>query len=188
MAFTFRRLEIPELILVEARGLEDGRGFFAELYKRSVFAANGIEDEFVQDNHSRSVQGTLRGLHYQLQPQAQAKLVVVLRGRIFDVAVDIRRGSPSYGRWLGIDLDAGAGEMLYLPPGFAHGFCVVSDEADVLYKVTAEYAPELERGIIWNDADIGIRWPLTAPRLSARDAALPSLQETDNNFDYEAGA
>jgi dTDP-4-dehydrorhamnose 3,5-epimerase len=124
-------------------------------------------------------------LHYQKRPQAQAKLVIAFRGEIFDVAVDIRQGSPTYGRWVGKILSAENGCLLYIPVGFAHGFCVLSEEVDVVYKVTAEYTPELDRGIIWNDPELGIRWPIHNPTVSAKDAQLPFLESADNDFLYE---
>ena len=182
MPFHFQRLNIPDVILVEPRTLEDQRGFFMELYKRSEFAANGIPDEFVQDNRSHSIRGTLRGLHYQNPPQAQAKLAMALKGEVFDVAVDIRKGSPTYGQWVGTVLSDRNFHMLYIPVGFAHGFCVLSEEADLTYKVTAENAPELDRGILWNDPAIGIEWPIAEPLLSSRDARLPLLQDADVDF------
>ena len=185
MAFKFQRLEIPDVILIEAQAFEDGRGLFVERYKRSVFSANGIDDTFVQDNYSHSLRGVLRGLHYQKHPKAQAKLVTVLQGEIFDVAVDIRRGSITYGRWVGKTLAAKDCRLLYIPVGFAHGFCVLSEQADVVYKVTAEYAPELDRGVIWNDPDIAIRWPIDAPTVSLKDAKLPSLKSSESDFPYE---
>jgi len=185
MPFRFQRLKIPEVLLIEAQTFEDQRGFFLETYKRSVFTAHGISNPFVQDNYSYSVKGVLRGLHYQKHPKAQGKLVEVIQGEIFDVAVDLRRGSPTYGRWIGVMLSDKNHQMLYVPVGFAHGFCVLSDEADVVYKVTAEYAPEFERGIIWNDPEIGIQWPIENPLLSAKDARLPFLRDADNNFVYE---
>ncbi len=184
MPFRFRRLAIPELVLIEVDQFGDHRGFFMETYKRSAFVANGIAAEFVQDNYSRSARGVLRGLHYQNHPQAQGKLVMVLQGEIFDVAVDIRQGSPTYGQWVGLTLSAQQVHMLYIPPGFAHGFCVLSEIADFTYKVTGEYSPDLDRGIIWNDPAIGIAWPLREPRLSAKDAGLPPLAEADNTFVY----
>jgi len=183
MPFQFHRLEIPELILVEARRFEDERGFFMETYQRSQFSANGIAEAFVQDNLSYSVRGVLRGLHYQKRPKAQGKLVQVLLGQVFDVAVDIRKRSPTYGKWIGTVLSADSGRILYVPPGFAHGFCVLSKEAAVGYKVTEEYAPDLDRGIRWNDPDIGIQWPIADPVLSPKDARLPFLNEADNNFE-----
>lgn len=182
MPFEFEKLEIPDLILVRSTSFDDSRGFFAETYKRSVFAENGIPDEFVQDNVSHSMKGILRGLHYQLEPAAQAKLLMVLAGEIFDVAVDIRKGSPTYGKWVGLNLAAPERTMLYVPTGFAHGFCVLSDEATVHYKVTAEFALDLERGIVWNDPEIGIQWPIAEPELSHRDLRLPPLAEAENNF------
>jgi dTDP-4-dehydrorhamnose 3,5-epimerase len=185
VGFKFQRLDIPEVMLIEAEAFKDPRGHFMESYKRSVFLANGLADSFVQDNYSHSLRGTLRGLHYQKHPRAQAKLVTVLRGEIFDVAVDLRRGSPTYGRWVGETLSANNCRMLYVPVGFAHGFCALSEEADVLYKVTDEYAPELDRGVIWSDPDIAIRWPIGDPRVSPKDAELPLLWAADNDFRYE---
>lgn len=184
MALRFTPLEIPEVFLVEAELHADSRGSFWEGYKWSAFANNSIPHNFVQDNFSHSARGVLRGLHYQRDPRAQAKLVVVLSGEIFDVAVDMREGSPTYARWVGKNLAAGTCQMLYIPVGFAHGFCVTSDEAHVMYKVTSEYAPEYERGIRWNDPQIGIDWPLRTPLLSKRDAALPSLADADNDWAY----
>jgi dTDP-4-dehydrorhamnose 3,5-epimerase len=185
MSYQFQRLAIPEVVLIEARSFRDDRGFFLETYKLSEFAAHDVPGPFVQDNWSHSRRGTLRGLHYQKQPKAQGKLVMVVRGKILDIAVDIRKGSPTYAQWVGVTLVAGHGRALYLPPGFAHGFCVLSATADVTYKVTEEYAPHLDRGILWNDPDIGIRWPVTSPLLSAKDAALPLLRDADNNFALE---
>jgi dTDP-4-dehydrorhamnose 3,5-epimerase len=184
MPFRFQRLRIPDLILVEPRAFRDERGFFMETYKRSEFAANGIAREFIQDNHSRSVRGVLRGLHYQRPPQAQAKLVRTLQGQVFDVAVDIRRGSPTFGQWVGVILSDQNLRMLYIPEGFAHGFCVLSDAADFAYKVSAEYAPELDAGILWNDPAIGIEWPIAAPILSPKDASLPLLSQARPDFIY----
>ena len=173
-------------LLVEPRVFPDQRGFIMETYKRSDFEANGIPDQFVQDNYSHSIKGTLRGLHYQKLPRAQGKRVLVIQGEIFDVAVDIRNGSPIYGHWVGEALSSTNHQMLWIPVGFAHGFCVLSQEADVVYKVTGgEYAPDLERGIIWNDQEIGICWPVATPFLSEKDAILPPLKEADHNFVYE---
>jgi dTDP-4-dehydrorhamnose 3,5-epimerase len=185
MAFNFHQLEIPDVLLIEARAFKDERGIFMEYYKRSEFSANNVRDTFVQDNYSHSLRGVLRGLHYQKHPKAQAKLVTVLQGEIFDVAVDIRRGSPTYGRWVGKVLAAKDCFLLYIPVGFAHGFCVLSEEADVLYKVTAEYAPELDRGVIWNDPDIGIRWPIDNPMVSLKDEKLPPFKSLGSDFLYE---
>jgi dTDP-4-dehydrorhamnose 3,5-epimerase len=184
MPFTFQKLDIPELILVKAQPFTDNRGFFLESFKESSFVSNRINTKFVQDNFSHSVQGVLRGLHYQENPKAQAKLVITLRGKIFDVAVDIRQGSPTYGKWLGQILSEENHHLLYIPEGFAHGFCVLSKDADVLYKVNQEYSPEHEKGIIWNDPDIDITWPTDKPILLEKDLHLPLLKDTDNNFVY----
>lgn len=175
MPFHFQRLPIPDLILIEATAFHDDRGYFLETYKRSDFAAHGIVENFVQDNASHSARGVLRGLHFQRRPHAQGKLVLVLRGRIFDVGVDLRRGSPTFGQWASVELSAENHCLLYVPPGFAHGFYVLSDAADVTYKVTAEYAAEADAGIVWNDPDLRIQWPDASPRLSPKDAALPPL-------------
>jgi dTDP-4-dehydrorhamnose 3,5-epimerase len=185
MPFRFQRLDIPDVILIEPRTFEDQRGFFMETYKRSDFAANGITGEFVQSNYSHSIRGTLRGLHCQKPPRAQGKLVMALRGEVFDVAVDIRQGSPTYGQWVSAILSDENFHMLYIPVGFAHGFCVLSEEADLIYLVTAEYAPELDSGILWNDPAIGIHWPIAEPMLSPKDAQLPLLQDADLDFVYE---
>ena len=184
MPFRFQRLDIPDVILIEPRTFEDQRGFFMETYKRSDFAANGITGEFVQSNYSHSVRGTLRGLHCQKPPRAQGKLVMALRGEVFDVAVDIRQGSPTYGQWVSTILSDENFHMLYIPVGFVHGFCVLSEEADFVYLVTAEYAPELDSGILWNDPAIGIQWPIAEPMLSSKDAQLPLLQDADVVFVY----
>jgi len=175
--FTFTRLAIPDVILIEPRAFVDERGCFMETYKASDFAACGIAEAFVQENHSRSLRGVLRGLHYQKDPHAQGKLVRAVVGEIFDVAVDIRKGSLTYRKWVAETLSAENRRMLYVPAGFAHGFCVLSEVAEVLYKTTQEYAPDSDAGIIWNDPDIGIQWPIGTPILSEKDAALPRLAE-----------
>ena len=182
MPFTFKKLEIPEVILVTPKSFPDERGFFLESFKESEFASNGIKTIFVQDNFSHSVKGVLRGLHYQKNPEAQAKLVIVLRGEIFDVAVDIRKDSSTYGKWVGEILSENNHNSLYIPEGFAHGFCVLSEEADVLYKVSQEYSPEDEKGITWNDPKINIIWPIDNPLLHEKDSKLPILKNADNNF------
>lgn len=182
MPFDFSRLEIPDLILIMPQVFDDARGFFLEIYKHAEFAAAGIPDHFVQDNYSRSARRTLRGLHYQKKPKAQGKLVCCIEGTIFDVAVDIRRGSPHYGKWAGVELSGENRQMLYVPPGFAHGFQVVSESADVMYKCTQEYSPADDRGIIWNDPDIHISWPANDPILSSKDKKHPILKDADNNF------
>lgn len=182
--FTFRKLDIPDVILVEPRVFPDDRGFFLELYKHSDFLSSGIPDHFVQDNYSSSSKGTLRGLHYQKTPHSQGKMVRCIKGEIYDIAVDLRKGSPTYGKWVGQILSEENFLMLYIPEGFAHGFLVTSDTADVLYKCTAEYSPEYDRGILWSDKDIGITWPITDPLLSGKDSELPLLKEADINFLY----
>ena len=184
MPFTFKKLEIPEVILVTPKSFQDERGFFLESFKESEFASKGIKTRFVQDNFSHSVKGVLRGLHYQKNPKAQAKLVIALRGEIFDVAVDIRKNSPTYGKWVSEILSENNHNSLYIPEGFAHGFCVLSEEADVLYKVSQEYSPEDEKGIIWNDTEINITWPIDKPILQEKDSKSPVLKNADNNFVY----
>jgi dTDP-4-dehydrorhamnose 3,5-epimerase len=186
VSFSFRPLEFPEVVLIEPQRFKDGRGFFLESYKQSAFASYGIPSVFVQDNCSCSARGVLRGLHYQKAPAAQGKLVFAVVGEIFDVVVDIRKGSPTYGRWAGIRLSIEREAcMIYVPPGFAHGFCTLSDTAIVMYKTTAEYAADLDRGILWNDPALGIDWPVTDPLLSDRDRRWPTLAEAENNFVYE---
>jgi dTDP-4-dehydrorhamnose 3,5-epimerase len=186
MPFTFEHLEIPEVVLIKPRVFGDARGFFLETYKHSDFVAHGIAGIFVQVNHSHSARGVLRGLHYQKEPMAQGKLVGVAQGEIFDVAVDIRAGSPTYGQWVAQTLTSENHLQLYIPPGFAHGFCVLSEVADVIYQVTAEYSAEHDRGILWNDPSIGIAWPLQEPALSAKDACQPKLCDADSNAVYKA--
>jgi dTDP-4-dehydrorhamnose 3,5-epimerase len=170
----FLPTELPGVILVEPDVHRDPRGFFLETYHAVKYRAGGIELPFVQDNHSRSVANTLRGLHVQSR-RPQGKLVRALNGEIFDVAVDVRRGSPTFGRWVGTTLSAGSFRQLYVPPGFAHGFCVTSEAADVAYKCTEPYDPEDEFTIAWNDPDLAIRWPVREPVLSPRDGAAPRL-------------
>ena len=182
MAFEFKETHIPDVILIKPKIFKDERGFFIETYKYSEFSSYGIKEQFVQDNHSRSSKGVLRGLHYQKNPAAQGKLVRCTEGEIFDVAVDIRKSSPSYGKWAGAILSEENREMLYIPPGFAHGFLVLSDFAEVLYKTTEEYSPENDRGIFWNDPSIAIKWSTDNPVVSEKDKILPLLEEADNNF------
>ena len=171
---------LPEVILIKPKVFEDKRGFFFESYQKQKFIEVDISFDFVQDNHSKSQQGTLRGLHYQIQ-QAQGKLVRVVHGEIFDVAVDIRKSSPTYGKWAGEYLSAENKNMLWVPPGFAHGFYVTSAEAEVLYKATDYYAPEWERTIAWNDPNIHIEWPIkdNEPILSAKDKMGKLLKEAE---------
>ena len=174
----FTPLSIPEVVLIEPKVFGDSRGFFLESFKQDLFnEATGTNYEFIQDNHSRSSKGVLRGLHYQLPPYAQGKLVRVITGAVFDVAVDIRRSSPTFGKWVGAELTAENHKQLWIPPGFAHGFVVLSDTADFVYKTTAYYAPQTDRGVLWNDAEIGIEWPqLDIPfALSDKDQKQPVL-------------
>jgi dTDP-4-dehydrorhamnose 3,5-epimerase len=184
MPFSFKSLEIPEVILVEPKVFRDERGFFLETYKMPDFVASGIKGNFIQENHSRSTKAVLRGLHYQNPPFAQGKLVRVVRGEIFDVIVDIRKGCPTYGKWVGVILSEENKNMLYIPEGFAHGFCVLSEVAEVTYKATNVYSPESEAGIIWNDEELNIKWPIEKPILSERDARWPVLRKANNRFSY----
>ncbi|MGQ0501993.1 MAG: dTDP-4-dehydrorhamnose 3,5-epimerase [Panacagrimonas sp.] len=172
---------LPGVFVLEPKAFGDARGFFVETFRESLLAEHGVASHFVQDNHSRSRRGILRGLHYQLV-QPQGKLVRVTRGRVFDVAVDIRRGSPNFGQWFGLELDDVSHRMLYVPPKFAHGFLVLSDEADFVYKCTDYYHPASERGVLWNDPGIGIQWPDAGvtPLLSGKDAVLPGLADQPN--------
>jgi dTDP-4-dehydrorhamnose 3,5-epimerase len=182
MSFTFEPLEISDVVLVHPTRHSDARGFFQESYRASAFAEAGIDARFVQDNLARSARGVLRGLHYQLPPAAQGKLVGVVSGSVFDVAVDLRVGARSYGRWVARTLDAEEGRLLWIPPGFAHGYLVLSDVAEVAYKVTAEYAPSLDRGVLWNDPAIGVEWPIDDPVVSPKDRAQPPLVDAENPF------
>jgi dTDP-4-dehydrorhamnose 3,5-epimerase len=170
---------LPEVLLLEPRAFGDSRGFFFESWNEREFERAGIRAHFVQDNHSRSERGVLRGLHYQIR-QPQGKLIRVVSGEIFDVAVDIRRSSPAFGRWEGVRLNAESHKMLWIPAGFAHGFCVLSEFAEVLYKATDYYAPEHERCILWNDPELHIGWPLPGtPALSSKDAAGTRLRDAE---------
>jgi dTDP-4-dehydrorhamnose 3,5-epimerase len=170
---------LPEVLLIEPKVFGDARGFFFESWNERAFEAAGIRAHFVQDNHSRSGRGVLRGLHYQIR-QPQGKLVRVVSGEVFDVAVDIRRSAPNFGRWVGVRLSAENKDMVWIPPGFAHGFAALSDHAEVLYKTTDYYAPEHERCILWNDPEIGIEWPLDGePILSPKDAAATPLRSAE---------
>lgn len=172
---------LPGVLLLEPKVFGDARGFFMETYHGKRYHDAGIREEFVQDNLSFSARGVLRGLHFQ-NPNAQGKLVHVLQGEVFDVAVDIRKGSPHYGKWFGVTLSAENKKQLYIPPDFAHGFVVTSETALFAYKCTNLYDPASERSIIWNDPDIGIDWPLRQPALSGKDAAAPTLAAIDPSF------
>ena len=182
---TFTRLAIPDVVLVQPKRHGDARGYFAETYKKSAFEDFGIAIDFVQDNESLSTQvGVVRGLHFQTPPMAQAKLVRAVRGSIFDVAVDIRKGSPTFGKWVGATLSAAHGEQLLVPHGFAHGFCTLEPDTLVAYKVDAPYSPQNDAGIAWNDPEIAIEWPVTAEAavLSAKDRDAPRLKDYATPF------
>ena len=173
--------QVPDVLLIEPKIFSDERGFFMETYQAQTFALAGLVTPFVQDNHSRSCQGTLRGLHYQIR-QAQGKLIRVVAGEIFDVAVDMRRSSPTFGKWVGLFISDRNKLQMWIPPGFAHGFLVMSDWADVVYKATDYYAPQWERTILWNDPDMGIEWPILEgklPILSYKDAQGKQLSEAE---------
>jgi dTDP-4-dehydrorhamnose 3,5-epimerase len=177
---------LPGVKIIEPMVFGDHRGWFMETYSEDWLKKAGILIHFVQDNHSfSSLKGTLRGLHYQLNPKAQTKLIRCTKGAIFDAAVDIRKGSPTFGKWFGLELSADNKKQLFIPKGFAHGFITLTDMAEVQYKVDEFYAPECDRGIIWNDPAIRIEWPLnTPPILSKKDQQSPLLSEIDNNFIY----
>ena len=179
MIDSFERLAIPDLVLIKPSVFRDERGFFLESYKRGEFAKLGIESDFPQDNHSLSYKGVLRGLHYQAKPHAQGKLMRVIAGAIWDVAVDIRRASPTFGKWIGVELDGEGKNMFWIPPGFAHGFVTLSESVHLLYKCTTEYDKASERGIRWDDPDIGVEWPTREVLVSARDAALPAFKDAE---------
>ncbi len=181
---TVRETPLPGLRVVTPVRHADARGDFAETYHAGRYAAAGLDAPFAQDNVSRSVRSTLRGLHAQAPPDAQAKLVTVLAGEIYDVAVDLRVGSPTFGRWHAEVLTDADGRQLYVPEGFAHGFCVTSETAVVIYKVSGRYAPEAEVSIAWDDSDLAIAWPVARPLLSAKDAAAPRLRDLVSPFTF----
>lgn len=183
MPFTFARLQIHDIILITPKVLNDSRGAFIETYKQSDFVRGGITGQFVQDNHSASKRNVLRGLHYQKNPQAQGKLVRCTKGKVFDVAVDLRKSSPTYRQWIGAELSDENNHMIYIPPAFAHGFLVLSAEADVCYKCTMEYSKDLDRGIRWDDPAINVRWPGNNFIISEKDNNLPLLNNADVNFE-----
>jgi len=182
MPFEFKKTEIDGLIIVEPRVFPDDRGFFLESYKKSDFVNNGIDVDFNQDNHSRSSKGVVRGLHFQKEPHAQGKLVRVVRGTLWDVAVDLRQKSPTFKKWFGVELSAENKKMFYIPPGFGHGFVALEDDTELMYKCTNEYNFESDGGVRWNDPDIGINWPVDEPLVSEKDANLPFLNEIGELF------
>lgn len=186
MPFTFEKQAIPEVILIKPRVFPDDRGYFLETYKKSDFEANGIIGDFQQDNHSLSDKGVLRGLHYQKNPMAQGKIVRVASGAVFDVAVDIRKNSPTFGQWVSALLTAENHHMFWVPEGFAHGVLVLEDNTHLLYRTTNEYSPSDDRQILWNDPEIGIEWPFTDDiQLSEKDMGAALLKDADINFQYE---
>jgi len=179
MPFIFEKTFIDDLIIIAPKVFSDNRGFFYENFKQSDFEKAGIKEKFVQDNHSLSAKGTIRGLHFQKKPFSQGKLVRCTRGRVWDVAVDLRKDSPFFGKYFSIELSEANKQMLYVPPGFAHGFLALSDNAEFLYKCTEEYSPEADGGIRWDDPEIGIKWPIdkTEVIISEKDALLPLLSQ-----------
>jgi len=182
MSFHFEPLEITGVVLVRPTRHVDARGWLSETYRASAFRAAGLPDTFVQHNLVRSSKGVLRGLHFQAPPAAQGKLVGVVEGAIYDVAVDLRRGERTFGRWVARRLDAGSGASLWIPPGFAHGYQVLTESALVAYAATSEFRPELDRGFRWDDPQVGITWPLPDPVLSDRDSGLRALAEIGSPF------
>ena len=182
MALSFERLEIPDVVLIESELLGDDRGFFTDIYAASEFKENGVPCAFVQSSYTKSKKNVLRGLHYQAPPHAQGKLVRVVSGRVFDVAVDLRRSSKYFGRWVSAELSEENGRMLWVPEGFAHGFLALEDDTRVLYKFTTEYSKESGRGIIWDDPDIGIEWPVEHPYLSPKDSIWLTLDKAGIDF------
>jgi dTDP-4-dehydrorhamnose 3,5-epimerase len=177
MPFQFERTKIPDVILIKPKVFNDERGFFMETYKKSEFKENGIDVDFVQCNHSKSSKGVIRGLHFQKEPCAQSKLVRCIRGKIFDVAVDIRKNSKTFGNYVSVELSEENKYLLFIPQGFAHGFQVLSEEAEIEYLVDNEYAPDYEEGIIYDDETIGIKWPENNPVVSGKDLSLSSIKE-----------
>lgn len=175
--------EVPDLVLLEPTAHGDERGFLVESFREDAWREHGVEGPFVQENHSRSGRGILRGLHFQTSP-GQGKLVRCVRGAIWDVAVDLRAGSPTYRRWEGVELSDQNHRQLYVPVGFGHGFCVLSDTADVAYKLTSYYDPETESGVRWDDPHIGVAWPISEPLLSERDKDAPALAEVEANLPF----
>lgn len=172
------RIDIPGVLLLEPSVFSDHRGCFAETYHEHRYRDAGISERFVQDNYSRSVRNTVRGLHFQ-EPNAQGKLVMALEGTVYDVVVDIRKGSPTFGKWYGVELSSTSFYQIYIPPGCGHGFCVTSETATFLYKCTAYYSPQDERGILWNDPTLEIHWPISEPILSLKDESYPTFKEID---------
>ena len=176
MSIKFTKTDLPDVLLIDPEVFKDSRGFFMETFHQKKYAEAGINQTFIQDNYSHSTRGTLRGLHYQLK-NPQGKLVYVITGEIYDIAVDIRRGSPGFGKWVGQYLSDKNRRQIFVPEGFAHGFCVISETADVLYKTTDLYNPDDEYGVLWSDPTIGIKWPVEMPVVSDKDKQFPGLKE-----------
>ena len=181
MPFEFEKLEIEGLVLVKPKVFGDNRGFFLESYKKSEFVQNGIDVEFIQDNHSKSTKGVLRGLHYQAKPKMQAKLIRCSKGKILDVAVDLRSNSKTFGKYVKVELSEENKYMFFIPEGFAHGFIVLSDEAELLYKTNSEFSSELDRGLLWNDEMVNVDWGVEAPILSDKDICQPTFEKLNKN-------
>ena len=177
MPFEFQRTKIPDVILIKPKVFNDDRGFFIETYKKSDFKKAGIDADFVQMNHSKSIKGVIRGLHFQHKPYAQSKLVRCINGKIFDVAVDIRKDSKTFGKYVSVELSTENKHLLFIPKGFAHGFQVLSEEAEIEYLVDSWYAPNYEDGIIWNDENINVEWPIAHPMISKKDERLNGLND-----------
>ena len=188
MPIELHKTEIPDVVEVQVRKARDGRGFFSELYNRDVWREAGLDPVFVQDNLSLSRRGTLRGMHYQIEPHAMGKLVHAITGAVFDVAIDLRRGAPTYGRWVGRELRPANGRWLWIPPGFAHGFLALEDDTRVYYKCTATHHPESERAIAYNDPEVGVEWPIEPTVVTEKDAAAPAFAEAEHNFSWTGGA
>ncbi|MFA5113839.1 MAG: dTDP-4-dehydrorhamnose 3,5-epimerase [Candidatus Margulisiibacteriota bacterium] len=186
--FKFTRSPLPGLLIIEPQVFADDRGFFLEFYNRDEFARHGLTEPFVQDNHSRSKKGVLRGLHYQINPSPMGKLVKCLRGKIFDVGVDVRKGSPTWGKYYSDVLTGDNHKMLYLPPGFAHGFLALEDDSEVIYACTGVYSAQAERAVAWNDPGLGIKWPVDQVGkvvVSDRDRQHPGLDQAETNFEFK---
>jgi len=182
MSLIFNKLEIPDVILITPHLFNDERGYFFENFNHSIFKQNQINLNFIQENFSKSKKNVIRGLHFQKNPKAQAKLVTAISGEIFDVAVDLRKNSSTFGKWVGEILSETNHKSLYVPEGFAHGFCVLSEYASMVYKINKEYSPEYEQGIIWNDPELDISWPISKPILSEKDQNLPLFKNQTYNF------
>ena len=187
MPVTLRETEISGVLEIEVGRFEDDRGFFSETYSKTVWDEAGFAEEFVQDNLSLSAKGTLRGMHYQLEPHGMGKLVRAVSGSVFDVGVDVRKGSPTFGKWVGRTLSGDNNLALYFPPGFAHGFVALEDDALVYYKCTTMHAPDSERSLLYKDPAVNIEWPLEPSIISSKDADAPLLEDAEYNFEYAAG-